>query len=215
MLQIFLSFFLLFVFLFSFYSLSKEDFYFIRKGITLDDLFNIVFIGIFWGIIASRVVFVLMHMNATSNLFFYLFTLSAFNASIPGFIIGTLLAIGVTSARRNILYWKMLDYVSIAFLSAFPWMILGISGNIYAFLLYLVLLFFFILVLLPNYRKSSLKEGSISLLFVIMFSLVSLLENIFILYNNNKLPEIEDYFYIFLFFISSLLLIRSQVKSTK
>ncbi len=202
------------LFLFTFYSIVKDDFYFIRKNITLDDLFDTVITGIFWGGILSRIVFAAEHFQPGKNVIGLLFFPPSPGFSFQGMIIGSLLVFFIVTKRRHILTWKFLDYVAISYLSVFPLLFLTVFSNIYIFLIYTVLFLFFFFVLLPMNNRGVFKEGNIALLFLIMFSLVSLLDDVVALYRNNALPAIEDYVYICIFLFASLLLIRTQLKSS-
>lgn len=203
----------LFIFLFTFYYYAKDDFYFIRKGILMDEMFNIVFIGLFFSIFMGRLVYVMFHLSTkfVNPLVFFLIPYFP-GLSLFGSIVGLFFSIVLLTKRRKIHGARFLDYTSIALLSALPVIFLFVYKDLYLTVIHTVLFIFFTKSLLPKFHKGSLKEGSISLLFLIMFALAVLLQAIIQLYQKNIFLEIEDFLFILLFFVSALLLIRLEIK---
>ncbi len=215
-----------FLSLFCFYYYSRDDYFFIRKTITMEQLFNVIFIGSFWGVVSARVVYVVLHPTVAISNPLVLFSIpdnSGF--SLLGGITGCFIAFIFLTKRRKILVGRFLDYIAISLLAALP---VGFLGNyiffkrtntvetVYLTVLYMVLFVFFTKVLFPKFQRGNLKEGSISLLFLIMYSLVSLLHDIVLLYKNEVLLKTEDFLFIGLFFIAAMALVRLETKrSTK
>lgn len=212
----------LFIFLFFFHFFSKDDYFFIRRGVMMEQLFNILFIGFFWGVIISRITYILLHPE--KNLFNPLafFSISQLSGlSLLGGVVGIFFSYIFLTKRRKIHAGRFLDYVSVALLSAFPVGYLGmfliqIKRNplelVYLAVVYFVMFLFFARILFPRFHRGNMKVGSMSLLFLIMFSLVSLLKDIILLYKNGILLQTEDFFLIGLFFISAIVLVRVELK---
>lgn len=203
----------LFIFLFCFYYFARDDFYFIRKGITLEAMFNVLFIGLFFSIIFSRIFYIILNFEPRFKNPLAIFLIPYFpGLSLAGGILGLYLVCFYVSKRRKITSGRFLDYISLALLSVLPILLFVIYSSVYYFIMYIVLFLFFILTLYQKYSKGLIKEGIISLLFLIMFALVSLLQDLFLLYQNNILLKKEDFIYIALFFAASFLLVRLEMK---
>lgn len=212
----------LFIFLFCFYLYARDDYYFIRKGITLEQLFNVLFIGLFLALFIGRLTYALLNLSMQwlNPLIFFLIMYFP-GISLFGFVVGLFMGYIYLTKRRRIHTKRYLDYVSLALLSAFPVGLLtnyfsqennDIFSAIYPSVMYAVLFLFFIKVLFPKFMRGSLKDGTISLLFLIMFSLVSLLHDVLLLFQNETLLRTEDFLFIALFFIAALLLVRFEIK---
>ena len=51
----------LIIFLFAVYQLSRDDFLFLRKGISTEHVFNVLFLGLPVALFASRLVYAILH----------------------------------------------------------------------------------------------------------------------------------------------------------
>ncbi len=222
--MILVAFIALFILLFSFHYFSKDDYFFIRKGITMEQLFNVLFIGLFWSIVVARGVFALLNPanNLLSPLTFILIPYFA-GLSMLGGIVGAFISYIFLTKRKKIHTGRFLDYFSIAAVSAMPVLLFGnyilqedkaVLDNVYLASIYIVLFFIFTKVLFPRFQRGLLKEGSMSLLFLILFSLISLFNDIILLYKNAILLHTEDFLFIGLFFIASMLLVRSEMRKS-
>jgi prolipoprotein diacylglyceryltransferase len=208
------------IFLFNFYHYARDDYFFIRKSVTMEQLFNVLFIGLFWGIITSRLFYVLLHFNKKflNPLVFFLITTHP-GLSVIGWIIGIFLAYIFLAKRRKIHVGRFLDYVAIAALSALPLWYLGVVAMnprrniiqpIGLFVTYSILYFIFTKILFPKFMRGKLKEGSISLLFLLFFSIVSFVNNGIVMIQRHTMFAIEDILFIALFFISLILFVRLE-----
>lgn len=202
----------LIIFLFTFYYLAKDDFFFIRKGITMEHLFNVLFVGLFFGILSARFSYVILHLRS-QNISPFRFVLPYFfGFSLSGGLIGLFLAYIWLTRRKKIARLRFLDYISISLLAAFPVFFIGVFSNFYLFIMYAVLFLFFIYTLVPKNNKGLLREGSITYIFLIMVSLVSFLQDIFLLYTKNILLSRESFLFLGLFSFSLYLLVRLETK---
>src|SRR5216683_2730865 len=66
----------LLVFLYTLYRLVKDDYVFIRKGISLEQSFDVAFITLWVSLFMSRLFYMLFHMHAGDNIVFYYFSLN-------------------------------------------------------------------------------------------------------------------------------------------
>lgn len=208
--------------LFCFYYYSRDDYFFIRKNITMEQLFNVIFIGSFWGVISSRIVYVVTHPNPAFFNPLVFFSIPYYpGLSLLGGIFGLYISFVFLTKRRKIHVGRFLDYISISLLAALPF---GYIGNyllerrsntvetIYLTVIYIALFIFFTRILFPKFQRGSLKEGSISLIFLIAYSIVSLVHDIALLYKNEILLRTEDFFFIGLFFFAAMALVRLETR---
>jgi len=182
-----------FVFLYCVYVLSNDDFIFLRRDVTMEKLFNKIFIGLFVSLFAARLFYGFFNAKSIfSNLLVFLLVPYFPGLSLLGLIIGVGAYVLFLSTRKQdpLPLGRICDFFSIAFLISLP---IGFIGNllflqtrteilrvaiqaISYFILFIVFLKFF----LPRLLTGKFKEGKISLLFLICFSLVSLVSNVFL-----------------------------------
>lgn len=180
----------LFIFLYCIHVLGNDDFIFLRKDVTMEKLFNIIFIGSLISFFAARLFYGFSTKGIFSNLLVFLL--------IPYFP-GLSLLGGVVGAGAFFLllkrYWKdplpmgrIYDFFSIASLISLPigflgYLMLSAGASIVElgaqaamyFILFIIFLGFF----LPRLLTGKFKEGTITFLFLICFSIVSLVSNAF------------------------------------
>ena len=201
------------LYLFTFYYYVRDDLYFIRKGVSMEQLFNVLFLGLFGGVISSRLLYIFLDSNFqnVSKVQSYFISRSV-GISIFGAVAGLIISYIWLTKRNKISMRRFFDYVSVALLAAFPILFLGVFSNLYLFVMYVILFMFFTSVLMPKYINGRMRVGSICLIFLIMFSLVSFLHDIFLLYTENILLSKESFLFIGLFVLSFILLIRLEMK---
>lgn len=182
----------LFIFLYCVYLLAKDDFIFLRRDVTMERLFNLIFIGGLISLFSARLFYALFQggKGFLNPLIFFLFPY------FPGLsLLGGVAGIGVTflmlanNKKNSLPLGRMSDFFSIAFLIALSIGFVGyllfleesvmmIKAGIQASL-YLVLFIIFLRFLLPVLLSGKLKEGTITLVFLSCFSLISLVSNAF------------------------------------
>lgn len=181
-----------FIFLYCVFVLANDDFIFLRRDVTMEKLFNTIFLGSFFSLFTARFFYGLFYAkDIFSNLLVFLLF-----PYFPGLsLLGGVVGIGVyffflrTRKKDPLPLGRMSDFFSIAFLISLPVgfisslmflekgssiMNLGIQAVLY-FILFIIFLKF----LLPKLLSGKIKEGSIALLFLISFSLVGLISNLF------------------------------------
>lgn len=213
MIAIIFTFLAVLVFLFVFYYYTRDDLYFIKKGVSMDQLFNILFIGLLSSFLFSRLFFLILNTSPTVDKF----PLSVFisrpeGISLFGGLFGLISTYIMLLNKRKISRRRFFDYVSVALLASFVILFLGVFPGVYLFIMYLILFLFFIFFLMPKYIVGRLKPGSLILIFFIMISLISFLQDIFLLYTANVLLTRESFLFLGLFIIALIILIRSETK---
>lgn len=206
------------VFLFCLFALSKDDFLFLKKNITLEQVFNIAFIAGFVGLFLARSFYVVFHFapGFVNPLVFLLFPY------FPGLsILGALFGIGFTvfvfSRGGKMPVFHVFDFFSIAFLASasFGFVLSGMRAvvgkdpqlilKLILPLAYITTFIFFVRFFLHWRRIGELQEGSISLLFLVFFSFFQFTYN----FATFKLG-IENYLLIPIFLISLAFFIKNE-----
>lgn len=180
----------LFVFLYCAYSLAKDDFIFLRRDVSMERLFNIIFLGSLACLFGSRLFYGVFYAKGIlSNLFVFLLFPYFPGLSLLGGVLGAgAFILFLTRKKDPLPLGRMSDFFSIAFLITLPIGFLGYfmfaesgfpvqrAGSLIA--AYFALFVIFLKFLLPRLLGGKLKEGSIALLFLIVFSLISLINNL-------------------------------------
>jgi prolipoprotein diacylglyceryltransferase len=179
------------IFLFCIYLLSTDDVVFLRKGITTEQVFDVAFIGTLFGLLISRLFYVVFHFSLSflNPLVFILFPY--FNGlSLCGGVVGLMLASYFFAKRRKMPVGRILDFFAIALLCTLQFaqffnllFLLLAKKQLDMFQLiitvvYICIFLFFAAFLLPFHRSGQLREGTMSLLFLILFSVLSVVTDI-------------------------------------
>ncbi|GDX62090.1 hypothetical protein LBMAG33_4000 [Candidatus Levyibacteriota bacterium] len=209
----------LFIFLLSFYVLSKDDFLFLKKNISMEQMFNIIFALFFLGLLFSRIFFIIFNFK---SIFLQPLVFLAF-IYYPGFSLAGGFASIIIFAyfyllKQKIPIGKSFDFFSISFLSVFGvGLLIDVIINFFKnknidierfiiAIIFIIIFFFFIRIILPFQRRGELRDGSIALMFISLFSLIYFLIALFIEKKNLFfLIERDGIFWVILFVFSSLL----------
>ncbi|MDE2025451.1 MAG: prolipoprotein diacylglyceryl transferase [Patescibacteria group bacterium] len=134
----------LFIFLYCVFVLAKDDFLLLRKNVTLEQLFNVSFLGFIFGLFMSRLVFVLEHAKGEylNPLVFFLFPYFP-GLSVTGGVFGATLTLWLYAQRKRLPFARILDIFSLSFFYA--WVV----GEVFAFLGTIFITRHIILLLLP------------------------------------------------------------------
>lgn len=181
----------LFIFLYCLYVLANDDFIFLRRDVSMEKIFNIIFLGSLVSLFASRLFYGFSHTGIFANpLVFLLFPY------FPGLsLLGAVVGVGAvflflaTRRKDKIPLGRLADFFSIAFLISLPVGFIGyfmfseggvllinlISQAAAYFVLFIIFLKFF----LPQLLNGKFKEGTITFIFLISFCLVTLISNAF------------------------------------
>ncbi len=213
------------VFLFCLFVLSKDDFLFLKKNITIEQVFNIAFVAGLVGLFSARIFYVVFNFapGFLNPLVFFLFPYFP-GLSILGAIIGIGFTVFVFSKGGKTPVFHVLDFFSIAFLAAasFGFFLSGMRAVVekdpqlvLKLILpsaYITTFIFFVRFFLHWRRIGELQEGSISLLFFVFFSFFQFT------YNLAKATSgvakatlgIENYLLIPIFLISLAFFIKNE-----
>lgn len=198
------------IFLYVVYSLSHDDFVILRSNTSMDKVFNAAFLAGLFSLFCSRFFYVFLNPKGIffNPLGFILFPYFP-GLSLTGAIFGGYFVALFILDSWHLPIGRIIDFFSIAFLSAFPFGFVGafllshekISPTFFlSLVLYLVTFFVFIKFILPLSSAGKLKDGSLSILFMAVLPLVYLLSNIAIYSRQNVLTS--ENLLSFLIFIS-------------
>ena len=211
-----------FVFLFIVYILSHDDYVFLRKNISMEQVFNLSFLTGFFAIFFSRLLYVLSNpsIDYLNPLVFFLFTYFP-GLSLAGAILGSLVFMLISN--KKIPKSRLFDFFSIAFLgsSTLGFLIFKIINllsdklkNYYEFVIpfiYFVFFVVFIKILFPMQRKGELKDGTLGYLALSSFSVVTFLTNLWSQKNRIFfIFGVEDIFLAIIFIFSMILLSKQE-----
>lgn len=214
----------LFVFLYVVYLLANDDFIFLRKDVTMEKLFNTIFVGSLICLFTARLFYGVFYAKGIlSNLFVFLLFPYFPGLSLLGGVLGAgAFILFLTRKKDPLPLGRMSDFFSIAFLITLPIGFLGYfmfaeggfpvqrAGSL--IVAYFVLFVIFLKFLLPRLLGGKLKEGSIALLFLIVFSLISLINNL--VGWDGKLfsfkPTPENFILFLVFILSTIFLIKQE-----
>lgn len=184
---IFVLLFCFFIFLFTLYRLSQDDFIFIRKGISSELIFNLAFLIAIFSLIFARLIYVFSYPKQVffSFLGFFLFPYFP-GLSIIGCVFGGAVFLTLYCLYKKYPLGRMLDFFSLSFLFALPigflfvYLVSGRPGHILASLIfYIIFLFVNIFTLLPLFTKGKIKDGVMGLIFLTVFSILTIVVSIF------------------------------------
>lgn len=175
-----------FIFLFSLYVLSHDDFVLLRRDISTDSLFNISLLVSPLSLISARLLYVVTHpsRNFLNPLYFLLFPYFP-GLSLLGGVLGAVLFLFLIFRARKMPAARLLDLFSLSAASFMPIGAIGyflLSGSnllslgvLFTVFSYIFLFLFFVFFLLPRFLKGRVREGNMGTLFLAAYSLISLL----------------------------------------
>ncbi len=197
-------------FLFTLYILVHDDFIMLRKNVTVEQVFNIVFLVGIISLFSARLVYVAFHFSTAyfNPLVFLLFWYFP-GLSFSGGVIGGALFLLFHASKEKLPVSRLFDFFSFALLSVLP---IGFIGTGLAGILsYSILLLIFIFFFLPRYKKAAIKEGSLGLYALLFISIIALLIECF--QKNTKLFaffSIESFLLLGMVFVFGAILIKRE-----
>jgi len=181
----------LFIFLYCVYVLANDDFIFLRRDVTMEKLFNIIFIGALASLFVARLFYGFSANKIFVNPLVFMLIPYSPGLSLLGGVggAGAYLLFLMKRQENPLPMGRICDFFSIAFLISLPIGFMGYlmfsAGSISIIKLgvqaaaYFILFIIFLKFFLPQLLSGKFKEGTIAFLFLICFSLVSLISNAF------------------------------------
>lgn len=176
--------FCLILFLYRLYHLANDDYVLVKKNITLEEIFNCVLVCAFVALFFARLFHVLfdpqpVFLNPLGFLLFPYFP----GLSLIGGLIGGSLALFVYARVKKFPVGRVFDFFTVSFIFILPFGVLGYflfsqdvsRGGLVLFGLFTLMQIGTNIYLFPKARSLEIKDGTISILFLIFFSLSMLL----------------------------------------
>ena len=187
-------------FLFSLYSLIKDDVSFIRAGVGPERVFNITFIVALAALFFARLFYIIFYQKIwLLNPFLFIVFPYFPGLSLTGGVLGGALSLAFLSGLKKIPFNRIFDIFSVSFLFSMPVGLLGfflLSGKKLLSLefgvtlaVYIFLLIFFIRFLTVFSERGRIKPGGMGYIFIMLFSIWSIAHNILF---SNKILHLEN-----------------------
>jgi prolipoprotein diacylglyceryltransferase len=213
----------LLLFLYELYRLVKDDYIFIRKGVSLEQSFDIAFITLWISLFISRLLYLLFHFHSGENILYDFFSFKNGGISLTGAVIGGIGAIYLIGRYRKVPLGRLCDFLSLSFLYTLPLIFLANAffvtknGLLTVFLnaiIYFVLLIFFVQFLYPKILNRTLKEGMLAILFLLLFSIIALTTSLLTSLKNIQSFVNPENITLSVMLIVSVILLIKQERST-
>lgn len=172
------------LFLYRLYHLANDDYILLKKNITLEQIFNCAIVISLISLLIARIFYVIFNPAPVffSVLGFLIFPYFP-GLSLTGAFVGGSLSLLAMCKYKNFPTGRVFDFFSLSFLFVLPSAYLGYfllsrslsAGGLFELIGYSVILIFASIYLFPKSSTLELKDGTVSLLFIIFFSLISLL----------------------------------------
>lgn len=207
------------IFLFCVYQLTKDDFIFLRKNITTEDVFNIIFITLPVALLSARIGFVLLHpkWNYLNPLIFFIVPYFPGLSLLAG-IVGSWIFISIYTRNKKILTKRLFDILAISFFFAYTSALLmqagvtvfsnrlsAISDAGMGLLAVLISIF-----LLSQFLRNKMHEGGILFSMFLAYCLLSGISDFFIYMQHKPVSFISLGLTGVFFLISLVLFIRQE-----
>ena len=210
-----------FIYLYTLYFLSNDDLVIIKKDMPLDKVFNTAFLTGLMALFSSRIFYILFHPRPVffSPLGFLLFPYFP-GLSLLGAVIGGTLFLLFYARKEKLPVGRLFDFSTIALLSCLPFGFLGLfvlngsgylSPFIFSFLIYGILFFMFIKIFLRASFRNNLKNGSMGVMFLILFSVVTFLTRVIEGFKHFNFLSLENAVLLGLLLVSAAIFLKEEV----
>ncbi len=172
------------LFLFRLYHLANDDYVLVKKNITLEDIFNSSLACSIFALLSARFFYVVFNpepifLNPLGFLLFPYFP----GLSLTGGVVGGLLSLFAYSRMKKFPISRVFDFFTISFIFILPFGLIGYFllsrditvGNTIKLIMYTVIMIFANIYLYPKASALEIKDGTLTALFLIFFTLVNLL----------------------------------------
>ncbi len=210
------------LFLYYIYKLVRDDYVFIRKNISLEQMFDIAFIVMWVSLFFARLFFFIFNNMFNQNIFLQFFSPKVEGLSLFGALLGGLGTLYLFAKYKKIPFGRLFDVFTLALVVSLPFGFIGSAVLVHNFALlaylvnafvYLIFAIFCVKYVHPKLNSRELKEGNVQIIFLLFFSTV-LLINATMLRQQGKITLISiESIVLFVFFLFSLFLFLKQARS--
>lgn len=172
------------LFLFRLYHVANDDYVLVKKNISLDAIFNCAFINGAISLLFARIFYVIFNPDPVflSPLGFLIFPYFP-GLSLLGGLLGGALGLFVYSRMKKFPIGRVFDFFTVSLTFILPFGLIGYFllsqefsvGGTVKLVLFTVMALAANLYLYPKASSLEIKDGGISMLFLIFFSLIMLL----------------------------------------
>lgn len=210
-----------FMFLYVLYYHVKDDFIIARKGIAIDKIFNLAFLVGIASLFFARFFYVIFNKSfiLLNPLLFLAFPYIP-GLSLFGGIIGGVLFLYIYGGYKKLPVGKIFDLFTISFISVLPVAYLinflllfgktDLFYNLIAICSFIVFIIF-VKVIYPFSEKGEVEDGSISLMYVSVFSFTYFLLKLFLNIKTFSFLNFENIVILFSIFIPLIVLINQEI----
>src|ERR1035437_5004431 len=210
-----------FIFLYVLYYLSRDDFVIVRKDISMERIFNLVFLTSIVSLFFSRLFFVLINSDPKLLSPLGFLAIPYFpGLSLVGGMLGAEFFIFLYGSFRKLPTGKVLDLFTLSFMATLP---LGLIINFIinlgkvSFLSDLVFIFSIFILLLfakiiyPFSNRGEIKDGSLGLIFGTIFSFLYFMAKLFLNLKGFSFLSLDNILILVLLFSSLILLVNQEI----
>lgn len=209
------------VFLFSFYLLAKEDFVFVRKNITLEQLFDTIFLGLPIVLLFARIFYIALHPKWIYLNPLVFLALPYFpGLFLGGAVIGAVIFLYFFTRKKKIPLLRFTDEIALAFLAgaSFYFLWIGIQEVVQRQVVGIVsgvmVILYFVSYLLTKrvFASEKWKDGVVAAFVMLLYSLFSVLYvTILVILRHKFVVTPEEIFYVGLLLISFVLFFMRRI----
>lgn len=171
------------IFLYCFYRFVKDDYVFIRRNMSPEQTFDIMFTSVWVSLFFARFIHFLFHPITSGNYFLLFLSPRVEGLSLTGAVIGGIVALYLIGKYKKVPLGRLADFVTLAFIIALPVGFLSyafiykpqemvihlLSAIIYTCFMVYVVKFFY-----PKIMSRTLREGSLTIYFLEFFAVTSI-----------------------------------------
>lgn len=209
-------------FLFRLYHVANDDYVLAKKSITLDDVFNAAFVVGLMSLLSARIFYVILNpdpvfLNPLAFLIFPYFP----GLSLMGAVAGGSLALYFYGRAKKFPIGRVFDFFTVSLTFVLPIGLIGYSllsgdfsvGELVKLILFTIIALFANLYLHPKASSLEIRDGSISILFIIFFSLTMLLTNAIDFSGiQNFINRKENFIYLGLLILGVILIAKQEMR---
>lgn len=210
------------LFLFRLYHVANDDYVLAKKNTTLDEVFNSAFVTGFVSLLFARFFYVVFNfdplfLNPLAFLIFPYFP----GLSLLGGVVGGILALYLYGRAKKFPIGRVFDFFTVSFTFVMPFGLIGYFllsgdfsvGGLVKLILFTIIAVFANLYLQPKASTLEIRDGSISILFLIFFSLTMLLTNAIDQTGiQNFINRKENFLYLGFLLLGVLLIVKQEMR---
>ncbi len=175
------------LFLYYIYKLVKDDYVFIRKNISLEQVFDITFIVTWISLFFARLFYFIFNPQITQSIFFNFFSTNVSGLSLFGGLVGSAGALFLIGKYKKIPLGRLFDFFTLALVVSLPLGFLGAASlardfTLVAYLgnavVYFIFALFCVKYVHPKLTSRELKEGNLQVVFLVFIAVVLLINGV-------------------------------------